>query len=119
MKTKILIAEDEKIVALDIRNQLQGLNYEITSIVSTGEDAISECRKQRPDVVLMDIQLKGIKNGLQAASEIYSEMRIPIIHLTGSGKRIFDKNLMYPLLFLSKPFEKRELREILEKVLKS
>jgi CheY-like chemotaxis protein len=119
MKRKILIAEDERIIALDISNQLKTLNYEITSIVSTGEDAITECRLNRPDIVLMDIGLKGALTGTQAASTIFNEMQIPIVHLTGSKKKLHETGLTYPLIFLTKPFERKLLQETLEKIFKS
>jgi CheY-like chemotaxis protein len=117
MKKKILIAEDERIVALDISNQLKTLNYEITSIVSTGEDAITECRIKRPDIVLMDIGLRGVLTGTQAATTIFNEMHIPIVHLTGSKRKLLETEINYPLIYISKPFERRVLKEILEKIL--
>jgi two-component system, response regulator PdtaR len=119
MKKKVLIAEDEKIIALDIRRQLQKLDYEVTSIVSTGEDAINECRRKKPDVVLMDIGLQGILSGTQAATTIFNEMQIPIVHLSGLRKDLKDSDINYPLIFINKPFEQRVLKEILDKVLSS
>jgi CheY-like chemotaxis protein len=116
MKRRVLVAEDEMIIALDITNQLRMLDYEVTSVVSTGEEAITECRLIRPDVVLMDIRLKGILTGTQAAAAIFSEMKIPIVHLTGSRKKLLNTDLGYPLICISKPFEQNTLRETLEKV---
>jgi CheY-like chemotaxis protein len=118
MKKKVLIAEDEKIIALDIRRQLQTLDYEVTSIVSTGEEAINECRRIKPDVVLMDIGLQGILSGTQAATMIFREMAIPIVHLSGLKKEFKESEINYPLFFINKPFEQRILKEILDKVLR-
>jgi CheY-like chemotaxis protein len=117
MKKKVLIAEDEKIIALDISRQLLTLNYEVTAVVATGEEAIIECRVKRPDLVLMDITLKGTLTGTQAGNTIFNEMKIPIVHLTGARKRLQQADLSYPLVYISKPFEQRDLKEILERVL--
>ena len=79
MNERILIVEDEAITALDLKYSLEELGYEIVDTVDTGQDAIESAAESVPDVVLMDIKLKGDMEGIEAA-EIISELRIPIIY---------------------------------------
>jgi CheY-like chemotaxis protein len=81
---KILIVEDEGIVALDIQARLEGLGYEVPAILATGEEAIRTAVELQPDLVLMDIRLRGELDGLQAAEQIRVRCGIPIVFLTAS-----------------------------------
>ena len=83
MNERILIVEDEAITALDLKYSLEELGYEIVDTVDTGQDAIDTAAETVPDVVLMDIKLKGDMEGIEAA-EVISELRIPIIYLTAN-----------------------------------
>ena len=76
----ILIVEDEAIVALDVRRRLVKLGYNVTSCVSSGEEAIIKAAEEQPDLVLMDIYLKGRIDGIEAASQIYTHLNIPVIY---------------------------------------
>ncbi|MDI3548938.1 MAG: two-component system, response regulator PdtaR [Methanobacterium sp.] len=82
MATNILIVEDEKITAEDIKNSLNSVGYEVPAIVSSGEGAIKAVEEFKPDLVLMDIRLEGEMDGIQAAEQIRSRRGIPIIYLT-------------------------------------
>ena len=79
---KILVVEDEKIVALELTERLKGMGYEVVDSVSTGKDAIEKAAALNPNLVLMDIKLKGEMDGIQAATEIRKRFRIPIVYLT-------------------------------------
>ncbi|HID74251.1 MAG TPA: response regulator, partial [Thermoplasmata archaeon] len=68
--TRILVVEDEKIVAKDIQFRLRGLGFEVTAIAASGEEAIDMARKHDPDLILMDIRLKGEMDGVEAAHRI-------------------------------------------------
>src|SRR4030066_77782 len=81
-KKKILIVEDENIVAMDIRKMLLESGYEITSMISSGEEAIINVRENKPDLILMDIVLKGKMTGIDASRIISQYFDIPIIYLT-------------------------------------
>ena len=81
-KAKILIVEDEAIIAMEIENQLQGLGYEVTSIVDTGEKAIKKAEEDKPDLMLMDIRIKGEMDGIEAAEEIRNRFGIPVVFST-------------------------------------
>ena len=85
--TKILIVEDEKIIARDIQSRLEILGYLGTDVVSSGEEAISKSAETRPDLVLMDIKLKGAMDGIEAASHISGQLNIPVVYLTAHSER--------------------------------
>ncbi len=83
MRSKtILIAEDEGIVARDIQATLERLGYSITGTAASGEEAVNMARYNHPDLVLMDIVLKGSIDGIEAARHIRDELDIPVIYLT-------------------------------------
>ncbi|MBU2520683.1 MAG: response regulator [Proteobacteria bacterium] len=115
-ETKILIVEDEAIVAEDIRNSLQGLGYIISAVVSSGNEAITKIEEDRPDLVLMDIVLKGDMDGIEAAGQIYSRFDIPVVYLTAftDEKTIERAKLTEPFGYIVKPFDDRELHTIVE-----
>lgn len=115
----ILIVEDENIIAMDIRFMLENLGYKISGVVSSGEDSIKKASNMLPDLILMDIKLKGKIDGVSAANEIYKSLRIPIVYLTAySGNATMDraKETMH-FGFISKPFEEKELQNIIEETL--
>ena len=80
---KILIVEDEPILALDLANKLKRLGYEITDLVSNGEVAINVVKQAQPDLIFMDIKLKGAMDGIETATHILQIKDIPIVYLTG------------------------------------
>ena len=81
-KTRIMIVEDEWTVAEEIKMVLQGMEYDVTSMSSSGEEAVQNAEKDKPDLVLMDIVLEGEMDGIAAANEIRSRFNIPIVFLT-------------------------------------
>lgn len=112
----ILVVEDEKIVALHIKNRLEYMNYNVVGTVPTGEEALVLTGKYRPDVILMDIMLKGKMDGIETASIINKEYGIPVVFLTASSddKSIQRAKVAEPYGYLLKPFEERDLRSIIE-----
>ncbi|MCK4980454.1 MAG: response regulator, partial [Candidatus Delongbacteria bacterium] len=86
----ILIVEDEKIIAEDIKNTLIKFNYKIPDIIASGEKAIQKAEEIRPDLVLMDIMIEGNMNGIEAARRIYRDFEIPIVFLTAYA----DENIL-------------------------
>lgn len=115
-ETKILIVEDEAIVAEDIRNSLQNLGYTISAVVSSGEEAITKIEEDMPDLVLMDTVLKGAMNGIEAAGQIHSRFNIPVVYLTAftDKKTIERAKLTEPFGYIVKPFDDRELHTAIE-----
>jgi CheY-like chemotaxis protein len=81
-KTNVLVVEDESIVSKDIQHSLKKLGYNVVGSASTGEKAIELALSLKPDIVLMDIMLKGDLTGIQAAEQIKSQINIPVIYLT-------------------------------------
>lgn len=116
---KVLVVEDERIVAKDIQNTLKNLGYEVPVIASTGEEAIKKAAELKPDIVLMDIVLKGEIDGITAASQIRSKFKIPIIYLTAyEDEDTLDRaKITEPLGYILKPFEERDLHTTLEMAL--
>jgi len=115
-KIRILIVEDESLVAKDIQNMLKSLGYEVLDIISTGEQAIQIAEEASPDLVLMDIVLKGEVNGIKAAEKIWENLSIPVIYLTAYTDEITLKRakVTEPFGYIIKPFDERELQTIIE-----
>lgn len=115
-KTKILVVEDESIVARDIRNMLLGLGYKVTSVISDAKEAVKRAKKEQPHLVLMDIMLKGDISGVEAADQIYSGLNIPVVYLTAYADEttLQRAKKTEPFGYLLKPFEERELKSTIE-----
>ena len=115
-KYKILIVEDEMIIAANISLQLTTLGYEVTGIIPRGEEALLHFRQNKPDIVLLDIQLKGELDGIETAKLMQKEREIPIIYLTANADEAhFNKaKSTNPYAFISKPFKKLDLQRAIE-----
>lgn len=113
---RILIVEDEYIVAIGIKRMLKDLGYTVTGIASSGEDAIAKAESTFPDVVLMDIMLKGDIDGLEAAKEIKEKYDIPVVYLTAySDDKILERvKPTEPLGYIVKPFDEKDLYSNIE-----
>jgi CheY-like chemotaxis protein len=118
--TKILIVEDEAIVALEIQDRLLSLGYEICCIASSGEKAISIAETALPDLVLMDIKLKGKMNGIETAKIIKEKLGISSIFITAFSDENTLKqiNELFHFECLFKPFEEEDLKNAVGKSLK-
>ena len=114
--TQVLVVEDENIVARDILTMLKGLGYGVAAVASSGEEAIEKAAAKQPDVVLMDIVLKGSVDGVQAAQEIRNRFRIPVIYLTAyaDDDTLQRAKVTEPFGYILKPFEERELHIAIE-----
>ena len=110
-KFKVLLAEDEKIIALDIQRILLKAGYDVVSIVSKGEDAVLHSKTYLPDLVLMDIGLKGRMNGIEAGEMIKKELNVPIIYLSASSDyaKLENYRMKKNSNLLSKPFDENAL----------
>lgn len=119
MPKRIGIVEDEGIVALDISGIVRGLGYETAFIADSGEKTLHLVKETNPDVLLMDIELKGQLNGLQTANIIKQEMNMPVIFLTAFEDESTIARIREVSTdgYLVKPFEDEMLRLALEKVL--
>ncbi|CAN5790723.1 N/A [soil metagenome] len=118
-KTNILIVEDESIVAKDIQMSLRKLGYNVVAICSNGEDAIRTAEEYRPELVLMDIMLKGEMSGIEAAEQIRSRFNVPIIYLTAYADEstLSKAKITEPYGYIIKPFKEIDLRTSIEMAL--
>lgn len=108
---KVLIVEDEMIIAMLIERMVINLGHEVLNKVSTGQDAIDAALDQQPDLILMDIRLKGEIDGIEAMRKIQDKISIPVIYISGNSdiahkKKIENTNY---LDFLSKPITQSDL----------
>lgn len=120
-KYRILIVEDEKIIAKDLELRLINMNYEVVSSVSTGKEAMALVRSEPVDLVLMDIMIDGEIDGIETAELIHQQSDVPIIYLTAyADEKTFERaRLSDPFGYLLKPFQERDLdltiRTVLQK----
>ena len=113
---KILIVEDEVIIAMDLRQRLERFGYQVVGIAATGEQALQICERAPPDLVMMDIVLRGGLDGIETAVRINSRHDVPIVYLTAFGD---EKTLMRardtaPYGYLVKPYRPEEVRACIE-----
>ncbi len=118
-KAKIFIVEDETIVAMGLKKTLKSLGYEVPGTAMSGESALQKIDKCRPDLVMMDIQLKGNMDGIQTAEEVQRRYNIPVIYLTAFAdpETLKRAKLTTPFGYLVKPFQVRELKITLQMAL--
>ena len=110
-KSKIMIVEDESIIAEDLADSLEDMGYIVVDIVSSGEEAILMAAEKQPHLILMDVMLQGEIDGITAAEEIYSSLQIPIIFLTAysDNQTLQRVKATNPFGYIVKPFEERNL----------
>ena len=115
-KTKILVVEDESIVAMDIMQRADDLGYEVIGITPSGEEALEIVREDPPDLILMDIVLKGKIDGIEAAQRIHDNYDIPVLYLTAYSdeETLKRAKITEPFGYIIKPFEDRELHSSVE-----
>ncbi len=113
---KILVVEDEQLVADDLRETLELLGYTVSGLASTGEMAIAQIERLPPDLVLMDIRLGGAMDGIVASAQIRARFQIPVIYLTANADRTtLDRaKATYPFGYILKPFDDRSLATTIE-----
>ena len=115
-KAKILIVEDESIVAFDLKRMLLNLNYDVLDIVTSGEKAIRKAVEEKPDLIVMDVMLNGPITGVEAAARIKGVMNVPIIYLTAYAdtETLRSAKVTEPYGYILKPFEEKVLLSTIE-----
>ncbi len=110
-QAKILVVEDEGIVAMELQNRLEQMGYSVLGIAATGETAIEKATQLQPDLILMDIKLKGKIDGVTATEQIRAQLDIPVIFLTAYADEytLQRAKMTAPSGYVLKPFEEREL----------
>jgi CheY-like chemotaxis protein len=115
-QVKLLIVEDDWLVAEDTKNKLNDLGYAVTAMVSSGEEAIEKVEKYAPDLVLMDIVLKGEMDGIEAAEKIHTRFDIPVLYLTAyADEQLLERaKITEPFGYIIKPLEDAALHTAIE-----
>ncbi len=115
-KARIIVVEDEGIVAMDIEDRANNLGYSVVGIASSGEEAIAMTEKTHPDLILMDIKIKGPMNGIGTSEKIRERFNIPVVYLTAyaDGDTVRRAKVTKPFGYLIKPFDDRELHSTIE-----
>ncbi len=118
-KPRILVVEDEGLVARDLESMVRNLGYRVVGICSTGEEAIRLISSRRPDLIIMDIVLQGKMDGIKAADEIRRLFHLPVVFLTAhTDEATFQRaKVTNPLAFIHKPIEQKELLTVIEMAL--
>jgi two-component system, cell cycle sensor histidine kinase and response regulator CckA len=115
--TKILIVEDEILIAEDLRLILQRMGHQVVGIASSGAEAIEKANKLHPDLVLMDVRLQGAMDGVEAARRIRSTADIPIIYVTAYASVLASLDLNDRCTRLGKPYSPLQLQAAIDAVL--
>lgn len=117
---QILIVEDEAIIVMGLSLTLRDFGYEVAAQASSGEEAVRLAEETRPDLVLMDVTLRGGMDGIEAAGRIRGRLDVPVVYLTA----LTDEDTLRrarktgPSDYLVKPFDERELRDAIETALR-
>ena len=116
---RILITEDEALIAMDIDMQLREMGYTPVGHATRGDEAIELARTLKPDLVLMDIQLSGNMDGIAAAQAIHSQLALPVVFVTAfaADEILARAKLTEPYGYILKPFSEREMRTVIEMAL--
>ena len=108
---RVLIVEDEYFVAMDVETILSAAGCEVVGIATTADEAVAKARKSLPDLILMDIRLQGDRDGIDAASEIARDLKIPTVFVTANPDAASDARAQHarPIATVSKPFTRESL----------
>ncbi|HSF33773.1 MAG TPA: response regulator, partial [Candidatus Tectomicrobia bacterium] len=114
----ILIVEDERLVARDLERRLSRLGYTVVAQVASGSEAIQQTLAHRPDLVLMDIRLKGEMDGIEAAGFIRTHLNTRVIYMSAyvDEATLTRAQATHPAAFLTKPFSESSLQQTLQRV---
>jgi diguanylate cyclase (GGDEF)-like protein/PAS domain S-box-containing protein len=116
---RIMVVEDERIIALHLRQQLVKLGYQVVGVVASGEQALENVRELQPDVMLMDIHIEGELDGIETAARMPEDLQIPVVYLTAYSEEatLARARATRPYGYLLKPFAERELHATIQMVL--
>jgi CheY-like chemotaxis protein len=119
MAKKILVVEDERVTSWDLQNSLTGLGYDVFATAVSGEEAIRKVAETRPDLVLIDVKLKGKMDGVEAAEQIRTRFGVPVVYLSAYSDwtTLERAKATHPFAYLLKPIEEGRLCSIVEMAL--
>ncbi len=115
-RKQLMIVEDQRLIAADLENTLKKIGYDVVASVASGEEAIHKATETHPDLILMDIRLRGALDGIEAAGVLRTRMDVPVVYLTAYAdeETILRAKGTTPFGYLVKPFNERELRAAIE-----
>ena len=118
-KARILVVEDDNIIVMELEDRLQRLGYTVCATMASGEEALEKAEEMHPDLVLMDIRLKGAMDGIEAAAAIRARFDIPAVYVTAYADKdtLQRAKITEPYGYIIKPFEERELHIAVEMAL--
>jgi len=116
-RARILIIEDEPIIAMDIEMIVRELGHDVVGVATTHREAVDEAQKHQPGLVLADIQLADNSSGIEAVQEILSDLKVPVIFITAFPERLLTGDRPEPAFLLTKPYQPATLRAAISQVL--
>jgi CheY-like chemotaxis protein len=118
-RRRILLVEDEMIVLEDLRRRLDGMGFHVVATAGTGREAVEQVGAHRPDIVVMDISLRGDMDGVEAAARIFESTGVPVVYVTGLGDpETMQRAQVTPgFAFVLKPVDDHELKYVIEMAL--
>ncbi len=116
-RARILIIEDEPIIAMDIEMIVRDLGHEVVGVATTHAEAVAEAQKHQPGLVLADIQLADNSSGIEAVQEILTGLSVPVIFITAFPERLLTGDRPEPAFLLTKPYQPATLRAAISQVL--
>jgi CheY-like chemotaxis protein len=116
-RARILIIEDEPIIAMDIEMIVRDLGHDVVGVATTHREAVDEAQKHQPGLVLADIQLADNSSGIEAVQEILTDLKVPVIFITAFPERLLTGDRPEPAFLLTKPYQPATLRAAISQVL--
>lgn len=116
-RARILIIEDEPIIAMDIEMIVRELGHDVVAVATTHAEAVAEAKKHNPSLILADIQLADNSSGIEAVQEILGESQLPVIFITAFPERLLTGDRPEPAFLLTKPYQPATLRATIAQVL--
>src|SRR5688500_8171082 len=116
-RARILIIEDEPIIAMDIEMIVRELGHDVVGVATTHREAVAEAQKHQPGLVLADIQLADNSSGIEAVQEILTDLKVPVIFITAFPERLLTGDRPEPAFLLTKPYQPATLRAAISQVL--
>lgn len=116
-RAKVLVIEDEPIIAMDLETIVRDLGHEVTAVAVTREEAVREAMAERPGLVLADIQLADDSSGIDAVKDILAQFQVPVIFITAFPERLLTGERPEPTFLITKPFQRSTVKAAISQAL--
>jgi DNA-directed RNA polymerase specialized sigma24 family protein len=117
LQSRVLIIEDEPLIALDIEGLVQDIGHDVVGVAATHKEALTLAREKRPELILADIQLADGSSGIDAVNEILMELNVPVIFITAYPERLLTGDKPEPAFLVTKPFKHEMVKAIISQAL--